>query len=199
MCRVLRRTSFLSALLFIFVLLGPFARSKAFNHNPVWREYSYLGGMDGIALGSLTALFSAKVRLAKMKLRVVGIAGAMVLVSILCFSIRADRWGLGRDGLRRRNGRPVFAEPLVRLGRLSYEVYLTHIFVVLSVFHLFLIVNKPVRAVPAMFLVVLMLSGVLGAVVSRSYSEPMNSWLRRRWLKDMTRLDTVDRAEVMSA
>ena len=105
MCRVLRRTSFLSALLFIFVLLGPFARSKAFNHNPVWREYSYLGGMDGIALGSLTALFSAKVRLAKMKLRVVGIAGAMVLVSILCFSIRADRWGLGRDGLRRRNGR----------------------------------------------------------------------------------------------
>jgi peptidoglycan/LPS O-acetylase OafA/YrhL len=87
----------------------------------------------------------------------------------------------------------------VRLGRLSYEVYLTHIFVVLSVFHLFLIVNKPVRAVPAMFLVVLMLSGVLGAVVSRSYSEPMNSWLRRRWLKDMTRLDTVDRAEVMSA
>jgi peptidoglycan/LPS O-acetylase OafA/YrhL len=42
-CRVLCRTSFLSALLFVFVFLGPFARSEAFNHNPVWREYSYLG------------------------------------------------------------------------------------------------------------------------------------------------------------
>jgi peptidoglycan/LPS O-acetylase OafA/YrhL len=214
-CRVFRRTSFLSALLFVFVFLGLFARSEALNHNPVWREYSYLGGMDGIALGCLTALFSAKVRLSKTKLRVAGMAGTMMLVFILCFSIRADRWGLDRNGLdmtvlglgtclvlaavaQTRWKAPGFAGPLVRLGRLSYEVYLTHIFVVLSVFHLFLIVNKPVRAVPGMFLVVLLLSGLLGAIVSRSYSEPMNRWLRRRWVKNTTRLDSTDRAEAIS-
>jgi peptidoglycan/LPS O-acetylase OafA/YrhL len=214
-CRVFRRTSFLSALLFVFVFLGPFARSEALNHNPVWREYSYLGGMDGIALGCLAALFSAKVRLSKTNLRVAGIAGTMMLVFILCFSIRADRWGLGRSGLdmtvlalgtclvlvvvaQTRWRAPGFAGPLVRLGRLSYEVYLTHIFVVLSLFHLFLIMNKPIRAVPGMFLLVLLLSGLLGALVSRSYSEPMNRWLRGRWVKDTTRLGSIDRAEAVS-
>ncbi|WP_353067679.1 acyltransferase [Tunturibacter psychrotolerans] len=214
-CRMFRRTSFLSALLFIFVFLGPFARSEALNHNPVWREYSYLGGMDGIALGSLTALFCTKLRLSKTKLLVGGTAGVLMLVFILCFSIRADRLGLGRSGLdmtvlglgtclvlavvsQTRWKALGFAGPLVHLGRLSYEVYLTHIFVVLSVFHLFLVLNKPVRVVPGMFLVVLLLSGLLGAVVSRSYSEPMNRWLRARWVKDTTRLGSIPRGEAMS-
>jgi peptidoglycan/LPS O-acetylase OafA/YrhL len=214
-CRMFRRTSFLSALLFVFVFLGPFARSEALNHNPVWREYSYLGGMDGIALGCLTALFSEKGRLSKTKIRVAGAAGALMLVFILCFSICADRWGLGRNGLdmtvlgfgtclvlavvsQTRWKAPGFAGPLIGLGRLSYEIYLTHIFVVLSVFHLFLTMNKPLRAVPGMFLVVLLLSGSLGAVVSRSYSEPMNRWLRGRWVKDTTRLGSIDRAEAVS-
>jgi peptidoglycan/LPS O-acetylase OafA/YrhL len=215
MCRAFRRTSFLSALLFIFVFLGPFARSEAFNHNPVWREYSYLGGMDGIALGCLTALFSEKTRLSKTNLRVVGTAGALMLVFILCFSIRADRWGLGRNGLdmtilgfgtclvlavvsQTRWKAPGFAGPLIRMGRLSYEVYLTHIFVVLSVFHLFLTMHKPVRAVPGMFLAVLLLSGLSGAVVSRSYSEPMNRWLRGRWVKDTTKFGSIPQREAMS-
>jgi peptidoglycan/LPS O-acetylase OafA/YrhL len=214
-CRIFRRTNFLSALLFVFVLLGPFARSEALNHNLVWREYSYLGGMDGIALGCLTALFSAKARLSKSKLRVAGTAGALMLLFVLCFSIRADRWGLGRSGLdmtvlglgtclllavvaQTQWKAPGFAGPLVRLGRLSYEVYLTHIFVVLSVFHLFLILNKPLRAVPGMFVVVLLLSGLLGAVVSRSYSEPMNRWLRARWVKDATRFGSIPQGEAMS-
>jgi peptidoglycan/LPS O-acetylase OafA/YrhL len=212
-CRAFRRTSFLSALLLVF--LGPFARSVALNHNPVWREYSYLGGMDGIALGCLTALFSVKARFSKTKLRVAAAAGTIMLVFILCFSIRADRWGLGRSGLDMtvlglgtclvlaafaQTGweAPGFAGPLVRLGRLSYEVYLTHIFVVLSVFHLFLTMHKPVLAVPGMFLVVLLLSGLLGAVVSRSYSEPMNRWLRGRWVKDTTRLGSIPQKEAMS-
>jgi peptidoglycan/LPS O-acetylase OafA/YrhL len=213
-CRAFRRTSVLVALLLVFVFLGPFARAEALNHNPVWREYSYLGGMDGIALGCLTSLFSAKVRLSKTNLRVAGIAGTMMLVFILCFSIHADRWGLGGNGLdltilglgtclvlaavaQTRWKAPVFAGPLVRLGRISYEVYLTHMFVVLSVFHFFLILNKPVRAVPGMFLVVLLLSGLLGAVVSWSYSEPMNRWLRARWVKDTTRLGSISQGAAM--
>jgi peptidoglycan/LPS O-acetylase OafA/YrhL len=146
---------------------------------------------------------------------VAGIAGTMTLVFILCFSIHADCWGLGRSGLemtvfglgtclvlavvsQTRWKAPGFAGPLVRLGRLSYEVYLTHIFVVLSVFHLFLIMNRPLRAVPGMFLVVLLFSGLLGAGVSRSYSEPMNRWLRARWVKDTTRVGSISQGEAMS-
>jgi peptidoglycan/LPS O-acetylase OafA/YrhL len=215
-CRVFRRVSFLSGLLFVFVLLGPFARSQAFNHNPVWREYSYLGGMDGIALGCLAALLSAKARLSGTTLRVLGAAGTIILVFVLGFSISVYRWGLGRNGLdmtilglgvcmvlvavaQTRWQAPTLLGPLVRVGGLSYEVYLTHTFVVLGVFHLFLIMNKPIRAVPAMFLAVLLLSGFLGAVVSRSYSEPMNRWLRRRWVKDRARLGSALEAETINA
>jgi len=205
MCRVLRRSGLLLAGLLLFVLLGPFARSAAFNQNPVWREYSYLGGMDGIALGCLTALLSAKARLSSINLRMLGAAGVMMLGFILCFSIRAYRLGLGRDGLdmtilalgtcmvlivfvQTRWQAPRFLVPLVHLGSLSYEVYLTHIFIVLSLFRLFLLANKPIRAVPVMFVAVLVFSGLLGAVVSRSYTEPMNRWLRERWVKDATRV-----------
>jgi peptidoglycan/LPS O-acetylase OafA/YrhL len=213
-CRVFRRISFFSAMLFVFALLGPFARSQAFNHNPVWREYSYLGGMDGIALGCLTALLFMKRRFSSTKLRVLGLAGTMMLVFVLCFSIRAYRWGLDRKGLdmtvlalgtcmvlvavaQRRWQAPKFLGPLVRMGRLSYEVYLTHLFIVLGVFHLFLLLNKPIHAVPAMFLAILVLSGLVGAIVSWSYSEPMNRWLRGRWVKDPTRLDSAAGAEAI--
>jgi peptidoglycan/LPS O-acetylase OafA/YrhL len=207
-CRGFRRVSFLLVLLSVFVALGPFARSHAFNPNSVWREYSYLGGMDAIALGCLTALFCAKVDVSRALLRVCGVVGAVMLVFILGFSNLSYRWGLGRNGLnmtvlalgaclvviavaqtRWRAPRAVWR--LVRMGRLSYEIYLTHIFVVIALFDLFLAAGRPMRAVPALFVGVVALSGVFGAVVSRVYSEPMNRWLRERWGEGSKKLGSV--------
>jgi peptidoglycan/LPS O-acetylase OafA/YrhL len=207
-CRVFRRASFFSVLLFAFVVLGPFARSHVFNSNPVWREYSYLGGMDAIALGCLTALLCANRSLSRAVLRVLGGAGAVLLVFILCFSLRAYQWGLGRSGLdmtilalgacmvlasvaQGQWQAPRVFKLLVKLGQLSYEVYLTHVFVVIGLFHIFLAANKPMRAVPVLFLAVLLLAGVLGAIVSRAYSEPANHWLRGCWGEDTKKLGSV--------
>jgi peptidoglycan/LPS O-acetylase OafA/YrhL len=207
-CRTFRRVRLLSILLFVFVVLGPFARSHAFNPNPVWREYSYLGGMDAIALGCLTALFCARASLSRGSLRVCGVAGMALLVFILGFSNRAYSWGLGRNGLDTTIlavgaclvvvavalagwRTPKVVWPLVRLGRLSYEIYLTHIFVVVGIFDVFLAAKKPMRAVPVMFVAVVLLAGLLGAVVSRGYSESMNRWLRRQWGEEPKRLGSV--------
>ncbi len=55
-CRWLGRGRLMIALLLVFVVLGPFGRSVLTHGNPVWREYSYLGGMDAIAMGCLTAI-----------------------------------------------------------------------------------------------------------------------------------------------
>src|SRR6185437_12414575 len=98
-CRLFRRSRFILIPLFAFVVLGPFARSHAFNHNPVWREYSYLGGMDAIALGCLTALLLANRHLSRFALWALGSLGSTLLIFSLCFSIRAYGWGLGRNGL----------------------------------------------------------------------------------------------------
>jgi peptidoglycan/LPS O-acetylase OafA/YrhL len=197
-CRLFRRGRFLLIPLLIFVVLGPFARSRAFNHNPVWREYSYLGGMDAIALGCLTALIVARRRLSRTALWTVGSLGTALLVFSLGFSIRAYLWGLGRNGLnmtilavgtsmvimtaaQTQWQAPRLLKPLLKLGQRSYEVYLTHVFVVLGLFNIFVAANKPMKAVPALFIAVILLAGVLGEFVARGYSEPMNRWLRNRW------------------
>ncbi|GGA71604.1 acyltransferase [Edaphobacter acidisoli] len=197
-CLLFRRTRFLVAPLLLFVVLGPFARSHAFNHNPVWREYSYLGGMDAIALGCLTALVLAGRRVSRAALWICGAGGAVLTIFSLCFSVRAYAWGLGRNGLNMTVLAvgtcmliAVFAQsewkaprafaPLLVLGRRSYETYLTHLLVVLGLFSLFLAAGKSVRYVPVLFIGSIVFSGVLGEVVARFYSEPINRWLRRRW------------------
>ena len=197
-CLIFRRGRFLLIPLLIFVALGPFARSRAFNPNPVWREYSYLGGMDAIALGCLTALFVARRHLSRKILWALGILGTTLLVFSLGFSIRAYTWGLGRNGLnmtilaigaclviaavaQTQWQTPRILTPLLQIGRRSYEVYLTHIFVVLGLFSLFVAANKPMKAVPVLFVIVILIAGLLGELVARVYSEPINRWLRARW------------------
>lgn len=207
-CCFVRRIRFLLIPLLIFVVLGPFARSHAFNHNPVWREYSYLGGMDAIALGCLTALCVARRPLSRTSLQILATTGSALLVFSLCFSIRAYTWGLGRNGLnmtilalgacmviaaaaQSRWQAPRILIPLLQLGQRSYEVYLTHVFIVLGLFSLFVAANKPIKAVPALFLAAILISGLLGELVARTYSEPLNRRLRKHWHDDPKRLGSV--------
>ena len=70
--------------------------------------------------------------------------------------------------------------PLVRMGRYSYEIYLTHMFVVFTFFGLFLNAGKSLRGVPLLFVSVILVSGLLGAGVANLYSEPMNRFLRSK-------------------
>ncbi len=194
-CRLLSRGKLLIMFLLAFVVLGPFGRTVLAHGNEVWQEYSYLGGMDAIALGCLTAIFIARHRLSRNVLRTLTVFGTALLVFSLGFSIRAYTWGLGRNGLnmtilavgtcmviaaaaQTKWRSPRILSPLLKLGQSSYEVYLTHMFVVFGFFHLFIVVGKPMKAVPALFIAVILFSGLLGELVARFYSEPMNRWLR---------------------
>lgn len=154
--------------------------------------------MDAIALGCLTALFLAERRLSRPLLWTMGGIGTALLTFSLCFTIQANTWGLGRNGLdmtilalgtcllitaaaQTQWQAPRFFRPFLMLGQRSYEVYLTHMFVIFGLFPLFVIAHKPVRMVPALFLAVILISGLLGTLVARAYSEPMNRSLRDRW------------------
>jgi peptidoglycan/LPS O-acetylase OafA/YrhL len=205
LCRFLGRGRLLTILLLAFVAAGPFARSIAFNHNPVWQEYSYLGGMDAIALGCLTALLVARTRFSRPALLASGGVGAALVIFSLGFSIQAYTWGLGRNGLnmtilaigscmiivaaaQTQWKAPRLSAPLLSVGRRSYEIYLTHEFIVVAFFTLFLRYGKPMRAVPVLFLAVIVAAALLGNLVARSYSEPMNRYLRKRWGDGPTKL-----------
>ena len=195
--RLFRKQWLLVVLLALFVVAGPFARIKPFNMNPVWREYSYLGGMDAIALGCLTAMFLSKRQLSKAWIYVCGSIGSTLLIFSLGFSIKGNEWGLGKTGLNFTllaiavclliaassqsswRSSHVLA-PLLVLGQRSYEIYLTHMFVVLALFAAFVHFGKPMRGVPVLFISTIVLAGLLGWAVSILYTEPINLWVRQR-------------------
>jgi peptidoglycan/LPS O-acetylase OafA/YrhL len=196
--RLFGRGKLLIALLIAFVALGPFGRTLFTHGNEIWQEKSYLGGMDAIALGCLTALLVSRTTFSRRALRTVGVVGMAVLIFILGFSRRAYAWGLGDAGLdmtvlaigacmviiaasQSQWRSPRILGPLLGLGRRSYEVYLTHMFVVFTFFGLLVKAGKPMYAVPLLFVAVVFVAGVLGEVVARLYSEPMNRLLRNRW------------------
>lgn len=207
-CRLLGRGKLLITLLFAFVIIGPFGRTWFTHGNEVWREYSYLGGMDAISLGCLTAIFTAKRRLSRSVVAALVSVGAFVVGFSLCFSLTADRWGLARTGLdmtvlaggtcmliaasAETSWRsPRLLSPMLKLGQRSYEVYLTHMFLVFAMFQIFIAVGTPMIVVPALFLVVILLSGLLGDLVASFYSEPANRFLRERWGDGANRLGSV--------
>jgi peptidoglycan/LPS O-acetylase OafA/YrhL len=198
-CRVFVRGKLLTVLLLGFVVLGPFARTALAHGNEVWKEYSYLGGMDAIALGCLTALLVSRYRFSRPALWTLGMLGTVLVIFSLGFSLRAEAWGLDRNGLnmtilavgacmvvatvaQTKWKSPRVMDPLLKLGQRSYEVYLTHMFVVFGLFQLFVAAGKPKSAVFALFIIVVVIAGLLGKVVARFYSEPMNRLIRERWV-----------------
>ena len=117
---------------------------------------------------------------------------------MLGFSRTAYRWGLGNVGLaetvlavgtclviitatQSKWRAPRFFAPLLDLGQRSYEVYLTHMFVVLGLFGIFVRLGKPMLLVPGLFIVTILIAAVLGDLMARFFSEPMNRRLRQQW------------------
>jgi peptidoglycan/LPS O-acetylase OafA/YrhL len=211
-CRLFGRGKLLIILLLTLTVLGPFGRT-VFNHgNDIWREYSYLGGMDAIALGCLTAIALSRTHLSRPVLWALNGIGMALLIFSLGFSNQADAWGLVDSGLdmtivaigscmiiaaaaQTRWTSPRVVLPLLKLGQRSYEVYLTHMFVVFAFFNLFVSMGKSLRAVPMLFISVILVSSLLGVLVARFYSEPMNRLLRKRWGDGPDRLGSVIDAE----
>jgi len=145
--------------------------------------------MDAIAFGCLTAILLSERSLSQAAVRWAGILGAALLTFSLGLSNVAEDWGLETSGLdmtviaigtclvitaaaQTRWTAPWLLTPLTRLGRHSYEVYLTHMFVVFALFNLF---RSPVAL---LFTGTIVIAALLGEAVARVYSEPLNRRLR---------------------
>jgi peptidoglycan/LPS O-acetylase OafA/YrhL len=195
--RVFGRGKPFMATLLTFVVLGPFGRTVWTHGNLIWRDYSYLGGMEGIALGCLTALIVSRIAFSRPVLWALGSCGALMISLSLIFSWQTRRDWLGQSGLRMTilglgtcmfiaamaqtqwRAKPIL-RPLLKIGEYSYEVYLTHMFVVYTFFDLFVRAGKPMRLVPVLFVATILMAALLGAAVARLYSEPMNCMLRTK-------------------
>jgi len=198
LARLLGRGKFFAGILMVFVVLGPLGRTVLAHGNPVWEEYSYLGGMDAIALGCLTALVVSRISFSPSALRALGSIGIALLCLVLGFSSQPFMFGLGSKGIdetilavgtcmviivaaQTRWKSPRVLGPLLRLGQRSYEVYLTHMFVVFAFFNVFVSMEEPMTLVPILFVSTVIVATLLGDAVANLYSEPMNRLLRERW------------------
>lgn len=190
-------------LLFGLIAVGPYART-AMTTNWIWQEQSYLGNMDGIALGCLCALLTdwctrdgRKVgKKWPLAAQAVG-AAAMLFIAvwpwprfILGWNVKHAMAHTGTDVtvlmlgtalflwgsvIRDKTG-SMFTAPVRWLGRHSYEVYLSHEFAVIGVLLLcFRIHRGPI----ALWIgAILGCSALLGYALAKWFSEPLNRRLR---------------------
>ncbi len=154
--------------------------------------------MDAIALGCLTALLVNRIRFPRTALRAFAVAGAVLILSILVGLRLAYVPLIGESGLdmtvialgtclviiaaaQTRWKGPRLLTPLIRLGQRSYEVYLTHMFVVFAFFAIFVRYGNPIWTVPLLFVSTVIATAVVGDLLGRYFSEPVNRTLRERW------------------
>lgn len=191
------------ALLFGLIVVAPFARTAP-SSNYIWQEQSYLGNMDGIALGCLCALFtdwcSRDGRLERTRWPVIAQIAGTVLVAVIAiwpWPTEIAGWHFkkalaasGTDVTVLIFGTALFIwgsvlqgssslrwlEPIRWFGRHSYEVYLSHEFAVIAVLTALAAIHR--GPIIAWIVVVISLSAALGFVFTRFLSEPMNRALR---------------------
>jgi len=192
-CYALRGGKALIVSLLAFVAVGPFARTLTTNE--MWADHSYLSCMDAIALGCLAAMAAKQFVMGRRMSFAVRLMGLALMILVTCFRRQCMQLGLYKHGLDvtvlalgtalllmtiAQGGKAGSwrTAPLRWFGRSSYEVYLTHSFVVVALTQLFFASGSQYAWAPLWFVAVVGLSGGLGACVARYYSEPLNLKLR---------------------
>lgn len=202
-CLLTRRRWVLVPLLALLALSMPWTHA-ALRGNEIWQEKAYLPGMSAIAIGVLGALLAARSRM--LPARTTTLLGWLGAIGLLATTIDgALIWHLLRDGYmlllalsalclllaceqrqRRGDWQPWrVLEWLRSWGRLSYEIYLTHMFVVFAMVRLFKIAGGDMRLGFLWYLLTLPLCWLLGTAAERWLSLPCERWLRRRLTKPM--------------
>ncbi|UGB38698.1 acyltransferase family protein [Frateuria soli] len=199
-CLLLRRSWALVPLLLVLALSLPWTRA-ALDGNEIWQEKAYLPGMAAIATGVLGALWFARgprmsphaCRLLRW-LGALGLAGATLggrwlwpllhegVMLVLTGSTLALLLAFRAEPLRVPRG----LRWLCSWGRLSYEIYLSHMFVVFALVRLYRWSGADARSGFLWYLPAFVACWALGMLIARGWSAPCERWLRERWLRPAT-------------
>jgi len=194
---LLRSERLFLLLLGLLVIIGPCYRGMLGDTEPLplW-DYAYLSCTDAIAFGCIAALVAHQRLLGPRGLRLALTAGSLLSLLTLVLSSENAGPGLARFGLNLTAlelgvalmvvafgggvGNVAMARGtrwLRAVGRCSYEIYLFHMLVVLG---LIAIVRQlqVTRAFPLWYAAMLGGSILLGQLVAKGYSEPLNRRIR---------------------
>lgn len=187
--------SFLMAL-GALLIIGPISRTVLGDADP-WREYAYLSCTDAIAFGCIAALLGHRGVLKTGCLRAALIAGSAISILTIVLCNEDVHTGLGRFGLDVTAleigvalmvlafGSGVGNAAMARgtawlraIGRCSYEIYLFHMLIVLDLIAIVRRADTPRGTFPLWYGAMLGGSILLGYLIARIYSEPLNRRIR---------------------
>ncbi len=178
------------------LIIGPVSRTLLGDADP-WREYAYLSCTDAIAFGCIAALVAHRRLLRTGTLRLALAAGSLISILTIVLCNEDANTGLARFGLNvtalelgvalmvTAFGSGVGNAAMARgthwlraIGRCSYEIYLFHMLIVLSLIAIVRRVHVPHDAYPLWYGAMLGGSILLGYLIARTYSDPLNRWIR---------------------
>jgi peptidoglycan/LPS O-acetylase OafA/YrhL len=196
-CVLLGRERWIWPPLVVLALALPWSLA-ALAGDEIWQEKAYIPGMAAIATGIVAAMLVHRSRRPSWGVvNAVGVIGGLGLAAAMLAG-RQIRPLIG-DGImllltasvgcllacmhwRHTGGRSrvsAWTRPLRSFGRLSYEIYLTHMFVVFPLVHLFHVGGFAVHLGVLWYAPALALSWALGLGLARAVVEPCERRLRR--------------------
>jgi peptidoglycan/LPS O-acetylase OafA/YrhL len=199
LARVARARFVFYSVLLAFVIAGPFARVST-RSNEMWQDHSYLSCMGEIAIGCLAALLVRRHPPGKRAAFALLAVGAGLMSFVLYFRRAVSALGLYSVGLNvtllscgtaavliavtgvpgwSRTPRRSLLSPLRWLGRNSYEVYLSHLFVIIPAVQLWQRFGRS-DLTPVFYLAVIVAAALLGALIAENFSKPLSQRLRAR-------------------
>ena len=197
LCLLCSGTRWFVALLALLALSMPFTHAAA-QGNEIWQEKSYLPGMSAIAVGILAALVARSRTVSARTALALRSAGALGILLILFAGPFV--WKLLRDGyllvltgsaaslVLGMHWQPAASRLLPGFGwlrscgRLSYEIYLTHMFCVFAIVGLAGWTGVDAAWGFVWYPPAIGASWLLGWIVARAFSQPCERRLRRRFL-----------------
>ena len=197
LCLVLGRGKGFIIFLLVVIAYAPYFRALHFGEESGAYLYHYFSSFDGIAIGSLTAIY---VQSFKSVIRNQNVILAVIIFLMTCLYFYApikevSTWGISVFALltalllfcfvQDPKVKPVSyaARSLVWIGQRSYEMYLFH----LIVLGLMKVVYSPketlaaekLMLLPVYFIAVFMMSWA----IEKYYSTPLNLKIRQAWIR----------------
>lgn len=196
-CLTIRRPALLAFFLAGIALTLPITRA-ALAGNDIWQEKAYLPGIAAIATGVLAALFTADRKPVSRRLQqMLASIGTIGIAAVFLFG--AAVWSLLGNGLMllltassaillialdaeaRSTRLPTRDSWLASMGRLSYEIYLSHMFVIYPAIAIYRQFGNEYWGW-LWYFPITALCWLLGVLLSRYFTLPVERYLRSRWL-----------------
>lgn len=200
-CIFLKKEWQFAVILVLFLMVSPWARTQLFEGNEL-ADKNHLAFIDSIALGCMTAIILKKLTIPKWLIRTFLILGWSMVLLILVFRSFIYKLGISDLGLNitilsigvslilfwmhenhrsgKEKNRRIF-NWLGQMGMYSYEIYLSHMFVVILGVALFKDLGLDQNWLILFLLLTIFISYLLGKIIFIKFSEPVNVWLRKKY------------------